>query len=129
MERPFQAIDMRADDIFDLQKITHGLLNTSKMHIITVTAIKVTQTSLANNFMLIKKTYSNTKEWMEMPVAKKRVKLSSDISTNLPTVKNIGVIKQDKLDDLEKMIEFLDPKCRAFHQELCRQHRSSNKKI
>lgn len=116
LDWPFQVVHMQADDIFDLQKMAHEQRNTDKMNISTITAKKVTQTSLAKICMLTKRTYSNTEEWMEMHLGKKRVKLSRDIPTNLPLVKTVGVIKQDKLDDLEKTIEFLEPKYRSFNK-------------
>jgi len=118
-DKPFKVVGITPDDIFDLRKISHKLLNPAKLNISTVTAVKVTQKSLVNNSVFTKKTYSDTEDWEEVAVAKKRVKLARDIPTYLPTVKNGGVIKKDKLQDLQKMIEFLDPQYREFYETLC----------
>lgn len=93
----------------NLHKMAHELLNTAKMNISTVTAIHISHASSIKNSVLMKRTYSSSEEWIEMPIAKKRVKLLRDIPINLSGVKNIGVIEKEKLDDLKKKDDTFRP--------------------
>lgn len=68
-------IDIERDDIRDFHSVADKLLNTTKLPINTLTAIKITQQSLLRGRIQTKKTYNDLDEWAEIEVGKRSVNL------------------------------------------------------
>ncbi len=120
LEHPFRVIDIEKGDIYDFKTLASQLFNTAKLHISSVSALKVTYPSLLQNSVLRKTAFGDLQEWTRVPVARKRINLYRDIPTELPRVSKPPTINANKINDLKNMIPFLDPKYRQFYTDLCR---------
>ncbi|KAK7603319.1 hypothetical protein V9T40_003318 [Parthenolecanium corni] len=119
LEQPFAVTDMAPEDFYDFRKVAHKLLNILKLKISSLTAVRVTHSSLRENTILTKTTYRNSEEWLAVKVNKRHIKLLQDIPLNMPRITHPPVLKKEKLADLKNMIEFLEPKYRDFYMQLC----------
>jgi hypothetical protein len=116
--QPFQVLDLSEKTFFDFSTASADLLNTAGMRISSVSWFRVDKSDLTT--VLCKNSFVPTENFRSVSLLPRNTTAADFISKIgvLDAIDEIPKIKDDKLDDLIKMTDYMDEPAKEFFEKI-----------
>lgn len=121
---PFIVHPLEKQDFRDFQLACDSVLNTTKLSIASVSWIKVSKEDPIK--IKTKKSFDDSETWTVCNILKRGKTLSDIKALHIPQLQCKSKITQEKLRNLEDMLDYIPLKHLSFYEDLIRETRAEN---